>query len=344
MSNDNNDAKVIKWGIIGIGDHVKQRIAPAMNLAADTILAAVCSRSIERARSFAAGFGVERSFTSYSEMINESDIDAIYVSSPNNLHAEHTILAAKAGKHVLCEKPMAINEDDCHNMIEQCQSNKVKLGVAFQLRYHPAHQEARRLIECGDVGEIFIVKAQYCHTMLGHVLRQGGWRSDPSMAGAGALVSVGVHAVDLLRFLLGSEIKEVRALCEPKVADNIEEMVHAIFTFDNGAYGTVISGALAPRSDNDVVLYGSRAKIVCSGTVAMPLEGKIIIEGDRLNANIRYSHEHPMPANYITMIEAFNTSINENREPDIPGYDGLQMFRIADAILTSGNTGKAVKL
>ena len=197
----------IGWGIIGIGIHANSYMAPAISKAANTKLVAVCHRSMERAGEFAAKHGVERAYESFEKMIADPEVDVVYVATPNNLHARHTIQAAEAGKHVLCEKPMALTEADCASMIEACNKNKVKLGIDFQLRYHPAHTEAHRLIQVGKIGVIYVVKAQCCRGfMRGHW--EGTWRDELSITGAGALSAMGVHPIDLLRFLLDSEVEE----------------------------------------------------------------------------------------------------------------------------------------
>ncbi|MFC1943698.1 Gfo/Idh/MocA family protein [Chloroflexota bacterium] len=334
----------VGWGIIGIGIHANSYMAPAISRAANTKFVAICHRSMERAKEFATKHGVERAYDSFEKMLDDPKVDVVYVATPNNLHAQYTIQAAEAGKHVLCEKPMALTETECEHMIEACNKNKVKLGIDFQLRYHPAHAEAHRLIQDGKIGEIYVVKAQYCHGFM-HGHWEGTWRDEPNITGAGALSAIGVHPIDLLRFLLDSEVEEVHALCAIQTPYHIvDEMVYAILKFRNGVHGVVIAGLLAPRSDNDVVLYGSQAKITCKGTVGMPLQGELLVEGDVINLRMAFPTNDLTPGNYIRVVEAFNNCIEENTELDISGYNGLQMVRISNAILESSHQGKAVRI
>jgi predicted dehydrogenase len=165
------------------------------------------------------------------------------------------------------------------------------------------------------------------------------------MAGAGALANSGVHPIDLLRFLVGSEIEEVRALTDEKPPEYpVDDMVYTILKFQNGMHGVVISGILVPRSDNDVVLYGSKAKITCKGTVGVRLEGEFLLESDCLDTRMVFSVDDPISALYTPVIEAFNKCIEENTEPEISGYDGLEMVRIMNAILESSRQGRAIKI
>lgn len=338
---------VIGYGVIGIGYHADRFMGPALSKAANTKFIAVCSRSLERAKDFASRHGVERTYDSLEKMLQDPEVDVLYVATPNSLHVQHTIAAAEAGKHVLCEKPMALTEADCERMIEACNKNKVKLAVDFQNRYHPAHVEARRLVQDGKIGEIYVAKAQYCRNFTRDFIRsnlKGSWRSDLNMAGAGALMGTGLHPIDLLRFVVDSEVEEVQAMFDPKTPDTIDEMVYVILKLQNGVHGLVVSGFIAPRSDDDLVLYGSLAKITCKGTVGMLLRGELLAEGDSINLRMAFPTNDLLPGNYIRVIEAFNRCIEENTESDISGENGLQMVRIANAILESNRKGKAIKL
>jgi len=330
----------VGWGIIGLGRFVGRFTGPALRTAADTRVVAVCSRSMEKAKSYALEHGVERAYDSFAKMLEDPALDAIYIATPNILHPELTIQAAEAGKHILCEKPMAITVAECERMIEACEKHHVKLGVDFQNRYHPAHVAARRLIETGEIGDILVTRAQYCH---GHMQPAGAsWRNDLSMAGAGALVGTGVHPIDLLRFLLDSEVEEVRALCEPQ--GSADRQCYIILEFKNGARGVVITGILAPRSDNDAVLYGTKAKVTCKGTVGMPMQGELLVEGESINTRMTFPSDDLVPGCYVRVIEAFNRWITDDIEPKIPGRNGLQMVKIVNAILESSREGKAVRI
>jgi len=150
----------IGWGIIGLGSLAKEQFGPALSSDPKSKLVAVCDVTMELAESFAASYGVERAYDSLEKMLKDPELDVLLIATPNNFHAEQTIQAAEAGKHVLCEKPMALTVPDCERMIEACKKNKVKLAVDFQNRFHPAHVEARRLIEAGMIGEITVVKAE----------------------------------------------------------------------------------------------------------------------------------------------------------------------------------------
>ena len=334
------------WGILGAGDISDRAMGPAIKRAANAKLVAVYDCNVEQVKTFATKHEIEKTHNSLEKMLEDPEVDVLYIATPNSFHAQQTIQAAEAGKHVLCEKPLALTVRDAELMIEACNKNKVKLGVDFQNRYHPAHIEARRNIQSGVGGEITLAKAQCCCGYFrGYYRICNGWRNDPRIAGAGALVNAGVHPIDLLRFLLGSEIEEVRALTDEEAPHRpVDDMVYIIIKFENDMYGVVIAGILVPRSDNDVVLYGNKAKITCKGTVGVRLEGEFLLESESLNTRMTFPTDDPMPALYARVVEAFGKCIEENTEPEVSGYNGLEMVRITNAILESSRQGKGFKI
>ncbi len=334
----------IGWGMMGIGTHAELAMGPALNTAAGTKFAAVCSRSMDRAKAFALKHSAERVYDSYEKMLEDPELDVVYIATPNSLHSSQTIQAAEAGKHVLCEKPMALTVAEADLMVQTCERNKVKLGVCFQNRYHPVHLEARRYIHSGAAGPIDVARAQFCRGRTRGYWQ--GWRNDPQMSGSGALLANGVHPVDLLRFLLSSEVEEVRALTdEDPPSRPVEDMVYVILKFENGTNGVVISGILAPRSKNDIILYGTEAKVTCKGVLGGTSEhAEFTVQGKSFNMSMNFSSDHPVREKYVRVVEAFNQWIEDDTEPFISGANGLKMVKIASAILESSHQGRAVKL
>ncbi len=332
----------IGWGIIGIGAHADSTMAPALGRAGGTKFVSVCSRNMERAKVFAAKHKAARAFDSLEKMLADPELNVLYIATPNNLHTEQTIQAAEAGKHVLCEKPMALAVRDAEAMIKACKKNKVKLGVCYQNRYHPAHIEARRYVQSGAAGDIKVVKAQYCR-----VYSWKGWRTDLEMSGAGALMGQGLHCVDLLRYIMDTEVTEVRTLLDDDPPRRpVDDMFYAILKFKNGAQGTVIAGIVPPRSDNDAVLYGSKAKVTCKGTVGRPVGslGELLVDGDSLSVKMAFPTDEPLYYRNVRAIEGFNKWIEADIEPYITGYNGMQMVGIANAIIESSRQGRAIKI
>jgi predicted dehydrogenase len=336
---------IMKWGIIGAGEIAARSFAPGLSVAPGNRLTAVYSRSLDKAQAFAGRFHVERACDSLDKLLADPQVDAVYIATPNSLHAEQAVRAAQAGKHVLVEKPMAITAADGERMIEACRRGGVKLGVVYQNRYHPAHFRARAHIEAGRLGEIQLATAQLCRGFArgGH---WSGWRVDPSMTGSGAIVAQAVHPIDLLRYLMGSEVVEVQAMTDESPPQRpVEEMAYCLLRFGNGAHATVIAGTLLPRYDNDVLLYGAKSKITCKGTLGVPIDdrgGELSIEGDGA------AHEvFPLKSSADkmgAMVADFSRAVREGAEPAISGENGLQMIRIATALQESSRQGRAVRI
>ncbi|MCJ7791022.1 MAG: Gfo/Idh/MocA family oxidoreductase, partial [Dehalococcoidia bacterium] len=196
----------IGWAVVGTGRMTKWMV-PAIKDANDSKLVAVLSRDKDRAAAFAEEHGIERAYDSLDELLRDSKVDVVYIASPNGLHAIQTIKAAEAGKHVLCEKPMAPTMEECHAMIEACLRYGVKLGLGFQFRHYPAQRKAREVVASGELGRLVLAKAQ---VELPSV-PMPDWYYEPGMAGGGVINLVGVHRIDLLRFILGCEVREVSA-------------------------------------------------------------------------------------------------------------------------------------
>jgi len=336
---------VIRWGIVGIGNISERNFVPALAATAESELVSVCSRTLEKAKAFAARYNVARIFDSLDGLLADPGLDAVYIASPNSIHADQAVAAAKAGKHVLCDKPMALTVSDCERMIQAAQDNKVKLGVAFRLRYHEAHIETRRQVQAGVLGEIQLIRAQ--NFVGGARPYWRGWRRDPAITGSGSIVGQAVHAVDLLRYLTDCEITEVRCITDALLPDRpIDEITSSVFKLRNGALAQVASGALVPRSDNDAVLYGSKAKIVCRGTLGqnhVNVPQEVIVESDSPKISLPYFHDTSVTRT-TRLIEDFNRWIANNGETVISAENGMQMVRIANAMLESSKTGKTIRL
>ena len=336
----------LRWGIIGVGEIAERAFAPALARTPGAELVSVYSRSMERAQAFAGRHRAARAYDSLDAMLADPGLDAVYVATPNSLHAEHSIRAANAGKHVLCEKPMAITVADGERMIEACRANRVLLACVYQNRYHAAHREARRRIESGALGEIQLASAQLCRGFQ-RGSHWSGWRLDPAMTGSGAIVAQSVHPIDLLRYLIGAEVVEVEAMTDEAPPERpVDEMVYALLRFANGAHATVVAGSLLPRYDNDLRLYGSGGKITCKGTLGVPPNdraGEFTFESEAPIERVEY----PVASSAIKMAEMvadFARCVAAGSGIGISGANGLQMIRIATAMQQSSRTRKAVAI
>ena len=320
-----------------------------MRIAQDTEVVAACSRDLCRAQTFAAKHGVSAAFDSVDSLLGDSNVDAVFISSPNFLHAELTIRAAAAGKHVLVEKPMAVGVAEAEEMVRACRTAGVKLGVGFQLRHHPGHLKARQALEAGVLGVVSMAQAQWCLGQRGIVdapTRTGlsEWWGIPDMiGGASTIMGTGVHALDLLCYLLDRRVSEVAAITDGQRQESpLEQRAAVALRFDDGTIGTVCCGRRMPDTENDATIYGSDGRISLRGTLWEALTGRFEITSESIDASESYDHD--LLTLYKLQTEAFNRAILGDGEFHASGDDGLHSVKVTSAIIESASTGRSVRV
>ncbi len=340
----------VGWGIISTGRHPDQKIVPAMKLAEGNRVVGVCSRDRGRAEAFARRHGIPSAYDFLPELLKNPEVQAVFIASPNSFHAEHTKMAAEAGKHVLVEKPMAVNVDEALDMVRTCRRSGVKLGVGFHLRHHPGHLRARQFIQEGILGNITLAQAQFFFPDQRGVVSLprrpalSQWWEDPAMTGgAYSIMGMGVHALDLLQCLLAQPITEVAALTDGQTSQKrLEEIAVISLRFSGGAMGTVCCGRRVPDTRNDAVIYGTSGRVWLKDTLYEPLRGKLEVTSDAVNMEEPYTGD--LLSLYKLEIEAFQRAIEREEEPDASGMDGVRAVQAVSAIIESASTGRAVKI
>ncbi len=282
-------------------------------------------------------------------LLQDPNVNAVFISSPNDLHATHTIAAAKAGKHVLVEKPMATTMRDASDMVRTCRDNGVKLGVGFQLRFHPGHIKARQVIRSGSLGVISMIQGQWSLGRRGvvePVVRTGrsAWWGDPMMmGGAFTLMGTGVHVIDLLQFMMDEPIVEVAAITDGQTEERPMEQAAAVaIRFRNGTIGTIVAGSRMPDTENDAMVYSSNGKIALRGTLweAQTESLEVVSEHQDLSE----SYKEDLITLYRMQIESFNRALENDEEFHASGEDGLSAVQVTLAIIESASTGRAVSV
>ena len=327
------------WGLIGTGRIADDRILPGINAHAGNRLVAVVSRDQGRADAFAKKFSAERAYTSYDEMLRNPDVTVVAIHTPNGQHADQAVAAARAGKHVFCDKPIATNAADAERMLRECEKAGVKLGVNFHNRFMPCFIETRRIIASGEIGEIQMVQLEASPGA-----RSGGrlatWRVDPAMAGLGTTYSIGVHVYDILRYLLASEISMVSAFFDtPRGV--MEETNLSLFRFANGVLAQLSVHEKTPLPHNDFVIYGSKGRIIGRGLTRSRAGGELQVS--TADGNTRVT-EFPSINAHAASVAAFSDALLQRREPAPSGIDGLRSVQLTDAMARSAWDGVHVRM
>jgi len=332
----------LKWGMVGLGRHARRFMAPAIEKCAFATLAAVCSRDLERAKLFAQEFGCNHSFDSLEQMLASGSVDAVYVGSPNHVHKEHALKIARAGIHVLCDKPLAHTVEDCQAIVDACRSAGVKLGVGFHLRHNPVHNLVRQKVLSGALGVLGLAEIQYMHVITESEVKGNlpAWRRDPQKYGGGEFIGTGVHAIDLLRYVTGREIERISALGDNGWYETgFEMMIQTAMTLQGGVPACLSAGGMKYPS-NGFTIYGSDATLRCRGSLGYHGGGKIEIVSKAGSQIEEIDKCDP----YVFELDAFFESVKQGSEPNASGIDGLRACEVTAAVYESLRTGKQMIL
>ena len=326
----------VGWGIIGIGNIADRATAPHVQELSESELVAVVSRDQGRADAFAKKHSARHAYTNYDQMLANPDVQVVAIHTPNGLHAEQAIAAARAGKHVLCDKPLATSVEGAHRVVEECEKAGVKLGLNFMTRYPACFVDARRIIEAGALGEIALIQIEVSNG--GAPLRN--WRAEPELAGLGTINNIGVHAYDLLRFLLGAEVSEVSVLTNVGRKKELEVMALSLFRFSNGTLAYANANQVYPNNQPEIDIYGSKGRITASKVTRPWQDGEMRVltqEGEKVTQATSQDC-------YRRVIDDFNHAVLENREPHANGLDGLRSVQLTDAMARSAHEGRTVEV
>ncbi|SFA81725.1 MULTISPECIES: Gfo/Idh/MocA family protein [unclassified Bacillus (in: firmicutes)] len=337
----------IKVGIIGCGSIAKHRHLPEYAMNNHVEIIAVCDIVQERATEFAKLYDA-KAYSHYEELLGNPEIDAVSVCTPNYLHAPVSIAALNAGKHVLCEKPMATSQDEAKSMIVAAKNSGKKLMIAHNQRFVPSHQKARKLIENGEVGKIYSFRTAFGHG------GPEGWSADgkeswffkKSEAFIGAMGDLGVHKTDLLRFLLGEEIVEIGAFVETSAKEkaDVDDTAVCVLKTESGIIGTLAaSWSYVSKEDNSTIIYGEKAILrleddPVNSLIVQYKNGEVAkFELGGIQTNNSGGQKNSQ------VISHFVNSIIHDTEPLVTGEEGMKSLQVVLAALESNETKRIVK-
>lgn len=325
----------VRWAVIGAGGIARRRtipegIVPARN--AELIAVYAPNSGAEVARQF----GVIPAQT--EGVLFETACDAIYVASPVNCHLSHVIRAAQAGKHVLCEKPLALNVAEASEMVRVCDEASVKLGIALMMHGHPLHRKACEIVQSGSIGKPTYARAQLS---CWYPPLQNAWRQDPQQGGGGALPDLVPHCVDILEMILGQKVASVMAIVKTLVHNYpVDDTAVLTLQFDGGTVATIDCLFNVPdqASPNRLEIYGSAGAILAEGTIGQTTTGdmKWFVNNSWQTTNYAATNI------YQTQIEEFSAAILANTDAPVPASQGLWIQHILAACQESAATGQRI--
>jgi 1,5-anhydro-D-fructose reductase (1,5-anhydro-D-mannitol-forming) len=313
----------LRWGLVGLGRHATEEIVPAMRRSAAAQILACATRDGSAARAFAERHAIPRAYDSFEELVRDAELDAVFVATPNALHAPVVLAAAQAGKHVLCEKPLALDIAEGRAMLEACRSEGVQLRVGLHLRFERSLQRVAEILQSGAIGTPRALSIERTAPLGERV----PWRLDPAQGGS-ILFDVGVHLLDLVPRLLATEIGAVSALAAPEPASGrAADTITMLLQLRNGVQATVRTSREAPFAGSDLVVIGT-AGMLRTGPLRWVPEHRLTVTTQAGTA------EELLPASdlYRSEIDGFAADLTDRGTRLATGEEGLHLIAIAEAV------------
>jgi predicted dehydrogenase len=326
----------VRYAVVGMGRIAQNAVLPAFGHARrNSALAAVVSSSARKRKELSARYRVPAfSYEDYEACLKA--VDAVYIALPNSMHAEFTERAARAGVHVLCEKPMAVTAAECERMIRACRKARVKLMIAYRLHFEAVNMQALRIVRAGKIGE-----PKFFTSTFSLNVQAGDIRTIPAMGG-GTLPDIGVYCINAARALFGDEPIEARAMSVHSGARKVrgvDETTGGLLSFPGGRLASFVTSFNATaRACYEIVGTKGTIRLEPSYEYAVPLAGELIAGGKRLPLRGR------TPDQFAPELAYFSDCILKDREPAQSGEDGLQDVRIIEALTRSAASGRPVAL
>ena len=326
----------IRWGVLGAAKIALTKVIPAMQRGTYSEISAIASRDLEKAQRSALDLNVPKFYGSYEELIADPEIDAIYNPLPNNLHVEWTTKAAEAGKHVLCEKPIALTAKEAEKLIETRDRTGVKIQEAFMVRTHPQWIAVRDLIKKNRIGKMQAITGffSYFNTDAGNI------RNNPE-TGGGALYDIGCYCINISRFILGEEPRKVSASIERDARTSIDKLTSATLDFPSCQSSFTCGTQLVPYQRMQFFGTSGRIEVEIPFNIPVDQPTRIFVDdGANLFGASVETIEIPAADQYTIQGDLFSRAILENSEQVITLEDSVRNMSVIEAVFRAAESGK----
>ncbi|MBO5929230.1 MAG: Gfo/Idh/MocA family oxidoreductase [Clostridia bacterium] len=343
----------IKWGVIGCGGIADRRTLPGMMLANNAELVAVMDANKEAAERCKEKYQAKYAFDSIEELLALDEIQAVYIASPVFCHKEQAFAAAKAKKDILIEKPVGLTAAEAEEIAAFCEAQGVKLGVGFMMRFHAYHQEIKKLVQSGQIGEVVSARAQFT---CWYPKIENSWRQDKTLSGGGAMMDMGVHCIDLIRYITGLEVVETAGMCGNQIFEySVEDAGSVMMRLENGAIAYVDSNFNIPDDAAKCKLefYGTKGSIFAQGTLAQAEGGtvEVLCADDSVGYDANQNRKEIQPLDiqvefgnmYTKEIEQFGEAVLGNRDIPITAVDAIASQKVVESAY-AGNQSKTYQV
>ena len=320
----------VRWGLLGAGDIVGKRVGAALRDATRSRLLGVARADAERAASFASEIGAERSYPGWRDLLADPEIDAVYVATPVHLHAEQAVAASEAGKHVLCEKPMALGVEGCDRMIGAARAHGVRLGVAYYRHFYPLVARLKEIIASGEIGQPSVCQVSAFEWFDVPPDHPRAWFLSRAASGGGPMFDFGCHRIEVLLDLFGRAEKVSAVLANVAFAQrDVEDTAVAVIRFEKGTCATVAVTHASGEARDTLDVFATRG--------SMHVEH---LNGSSLEIRTRHGRRvesHPPAANlHLPLVQDFVDAVLDGREPAVTGAIGREVALVEERIYGDG--------
>jgi predicted dehydrogenase len=326
----------VRWGVLGAAKIAVEKVIPAMQRGEWSEVVGLASRDAVTAARVAAGLGIAKSYGSYEELLADPEIEAVYNPLPNHLNVPWTVRAAEAGKHVLCEKPIAMNAAEARLLLDARDRTGVKIQEAFMVRTHPQWSAARELARSGRIGELRSIEAFFSY-----------FNRDPSnirnipAAGGGALMDIGCYPIQISRYVYGAEPRRVLGLVERDPEMQTDRLTSAILEFETGRAAFTCSTQLVPHQRVELIGTVARVELEIPFNAPPDRPTRIFVDdSSALGGAKAETIEFPACDQYTIQGDLFSRAVREGTEQPIPLEDALGNMAVIDALFRSAESGR----
>ena len=322
--------KKIRWGVLSTARIGTEKVIPAMQLGEYCTITAIASRQLEKAQAAARRLGIEKTYGSYEELLADPDVDAVYLPLPNHLHVPWAIKALKAGKHVLCEKPIGLNTAETQELLEASRKfPRLKVMEAFMYRHHPQWQWAKKRVSEGKIGELRTIQSFFSY-----------YNSDPNNIrnkadiGGGGLMDIGCYCISLSRFIFGAEPRRVCGIMEEDPNMKVDRLTSAILEFSSGTSTFTCATQLVPYQR--VNIFGTKGRIEIEIPFNTPSDRPCKVwygDGNRIEEVVLEVCDQ-----YTIQGDLFSRAVLEDREVPVPLEDAVANMQVIEAIISSARS------
>jgi len=328
----------IRWGLIGASNIAREHVINAIRQNGGEVLS-VMSSNAARANAYAAANGIPSGTDSLAALLERDDIDAVYISTTNELHRDQALAAAKAGKHILCEKPLALALADAHAMVDAAKAAGVVFATNHHLRNAGAHRAMRAAIAEGRIGKP--LAARVFHAVYLPPFLQG-WRINAPQAGGGVILDIAVHDADTLRFVLGDEPESVQALTQSAgmAEGGLEDAVMTMARFRSGLIAQTHDAFTSKYAGTGFEVHGTEGSLIARDVMTQKPIGSLVLR----NADGEHELDFDRGDLYVRALGAFHAATRGEGQPAATGEDGIRSLAFGLAVAEAARTGARVKV